>query len=481
MLNTSLTGSINIALTNITMKYAFLLKQMQTSSLFISDNAIDYSTILRDSTNYIRTISDTLTEIQSQVSSILDQLNQIIEPMDYGFYGAWSLSIFSIIIGMFGSVAVYFLKWRRLRFLLHCSWFLLGSLMCIGFLMSSIMMPLTIFSIEFCEMFDSILNNSTKYDKYDYLIPSEINPRLKTCIFGDGNMLQEFGINDQISQLDQLGSAYYKLKDISYSNINYSEILINQWSEYILNISNGVQTDAYDTSNNNAENALNYLNRYTDYTTKDSFQIGCQATADEWVFNQTKCKGTTLWVNDNKSPTELKGVNVCIGLYNFGSDMANNRYNTMGTCDKEIGTNAIKNFNSVKNYDDSRRITFNSLYKELYSLSIDNSDYNKRLIELNNTLFSGVGVWLNFIDLVSNPNSGIVTGLNCKFIKNNAQQTHNSLCLGLFVPIYLEVIFIITTSLLTFFTSFLTFLAAMRFSRSNDGRTLVETWNPDEK
>ena len=96
----------------------------------------------------------------------------------------WGFVILTSILAIFSIVAVSFFKLRRLRYILHVSWFFYSFQMSIGFFLCIVMIPMAIFSIETCEIFSVSLKNETKYNEYSKLLPSEIAFRFKDCLFG---------------------------------------------------------------------------------------------------------------------------------------------------------------------------------------------------------------------------------------------------------------------------------------------------------
>jgi len=60
--------------------------------------------------------------------------------------------------------------------------------MIIGFLYSTIMMPLTVIMFDFCGVFGGMLGDKTNFLSYDSLLSSSVSDNMVTCLFGSGNI-----------------------------------------------------------------------------------------------------------------------------------------------------------------------------------------------------------------------------------------------------------------------------------------------------
>lgn len=257
----------------------------------------------------------------------------------------WSFVILTSILAIFSIIAVSFFKLRRLRYFLHVAWFFYSFQMSIGFFLCVVMIPIAIFSIETCEIFSVSLKNETKYNDYSQLLPSEIAFRFKDCLFGQGEIMNQFGISESILKINEIGEPYYDLLNFNVSNLTKPTEKINEFITYVNQIRDGIISDSLSNENgdSNAENSLKNMNLWSDSTASGTFQLNCSATSDEWVFNTTSCKASNTLLESN-SATEFKGKSVCISFPVFDNDKASLRYDNLG-CSGDVSNKVKLNFN----------------------------------------------------------------------------------------------------------------------------------------
>lgn len=463
-----MTQSIDTQFQMTSVALSSALKTVYSTSKDVAANAQDISNTLNSSTDQIRTLYDSMKNYEDQINTNLEQPYDYIKQINTGFYVAWALNITAACMAIFGGIGVYLFKWTRMRFLLHCSWFLLSALMCIGFILSAVFIPFGIITIEGCDIFDEILTSPTKYAEYTTIIPSDINSKLTTCLFGSGNLLTEFGINNQVDQLDSISNSANNLSNINSNNysLSSSDLLIEKWRDTTNSLRYGLTADSDETDNNNSFVSMENFNKWSDFSVSASFQaVTCQETQDNWVFNYSNCTYTLQW-NSLNSATDLKGTQVCMQIYDFDTTSVDSRYSSLSsTCSSSVSENNIKYFTSLKTYDNSRRTLFSGISNSLTNLMTSNDNFNNKIMSFNQTIYNFLSNIQNFIGNVSDGNNGLINGFNCAFVRDLARESYNSMCVSFFTPIYLQTIFIATTSLLMFLTSLLAYLAGMRFGK----------------
>jgi hypothetical protein len=122
---------------------------------------------------------------------------------------------------------------------------------------------------------------------------------------------------------------------------------------------------------------------------------------------------------------------------------------------------------------------FDSLSADLSQLLKDLSSYNSKLAQFNKSMVDFGKKSEGFLQRVSEPDQGFVDSMNCKFMKEKWEEIYEYVCIEFFVPSYYQMIFVMTASLLIFFSSLVTYLSATRFPGRNDGRILIDTWSPN--
>lgn len=256
----------------------------------------------------------------------------------------WSFVILTSIIAIFSIIAVSFFKLKRFRYFLHAAWFFYSLQMTVGLFLCIIMIPIAIFSIETCEIFSVSLKNETKYNEYSKLLPSEIAFRFKDCLFNEGEIMNQFGLSESISKINDIGESYYDLLNFNASNLTKPTEIMNDVINLVNKIRDGVISDSLsnEIGDNNADISLKNLNLFSDFTSTGTFQFNCSATSDEWVFNTTTCKATNIFV-ESTSATELKGKPVCISFPVFDNEKASLRYDNLG-CNGDVSNKVNDNF-----------------------------------------------------------------------------------------------------------------------------------------
>jgi len=487
-----MTESIETQFQQTSVALSSALENVYSSSKSVADSADDISSVFNSSTQQISSIYNSLISYQGQIDSTLDTPNSYFIQINDGFYAAWSINIIAAIIGLVGAIGVYLFKWARLRILLHCSWCCMSLLMIIGFALSSIFVPVGIITMEACDLFNDIISSEAFYSEYTEIIPSDINSQFQTCLFGTGDLLSEFGISNQVDQMNNIYSALNNLTSLSSSmnmksnisnsssSINYSDTLINIWQNQTHALEYGLQKDSNYTDDNNSFISIQSFNEWSDYGSSGSLQaISCSYTQDNWVFNTSNCTYTTKWSNTS-SPTDQIGSQICIQIQDFDNAGANSRYSSMGNCSSSVSQNNLNYFGTLKNYDNSRRTLFSSLGNDLTNLKINNDYYNSELLSFNTTVFGFIKNITTFINSVSDPNNGLIAGFNCAFLRTTVRNSYNAMCVSLFIPVYLQIIFILTTSMLMFLMSLLAYLAGMRFGKLHK-QADVDTWGGESK
>lgn len=471
-----MTQAIETQFQNTTIPLSNALKSVYSSSKTVANSASDISSAMNSSTDQIRLMNDTLKTYEDDINSFLDYPYGYIQQINTGFYVAWSISITATLIGLIGGLGVYLFNWTRLRVLLHCSWCMLSGIMCIGFTLSSVFVPFGIITVEGCDIYSGIITSPTEYSKYTNLIPTDINIKLHTCLFGSGNLLREFGIEDQISQIDAISKSF---NSVNSTGLNFSKqsnnIVIESWRNNSENLKNGLLSDSSETDDNNSFVSLGNFRKWSDYTVSGSNQVStCSDTKDEWVFNSSNCTYSPIWSSSN-SATDLKGSTVCIQINDFDSSSINGRYGSMSSsCSSSVSENNIKYFNALKGYDQSRRTLFSGVSNSLTNLKASNEDFNSKLINYNQTSYNFLSQIKNLVGNVSDEKTGIVNGFNCAFFRRVVNDSYNSLCVSFFVPVYYQTIFIACTSLLMFLMSLLAYLGGMRFTKGRKSGDVLD-------
>ena len=93
------------------------------------------------------------------------------------------------------------------KYLLKTSWCVF-SLAALGlFVLSAIVIPVSIMAVETCEVFNDFITKEEKFDEYIGVFDEpDIHKNSKVCLFGKGNLMEEFGMNEVMNVFIDLGT-----------------------------------------------------------------------------------------------------------------------------------------------------------------------------------------------------------------------------------------------------------------------------------
>lgn len=79
------------------------------------------------------------------------------------------------------------------------------------------------------------------------------------------------------------------------------------------------------------------------------------------------------------------------------------------------------------------------------------------------------------LNSVSDPKTGLMAGLNCKFLRDNLRNIYNAFCIALVVPLSTLILLIGISSICMFFLSYFAYSAAMRLSKKPANNKAAKT------
>jgi len=91
--------------------------------------------------------------------SALDGAKSGTGALEAGIYFYLVLVMLGSGLAVAGIVFAFFLKCKKLRILMHCSWCLVSVLMIFGFVILMFLSPLSVVALEFCEIFNEIISS----------------------------------------------------------------------------------------------------------------------------------------------------------------------------------------------------------------------------------------------------------------------------------------------------------------------------------
>lgn len=129
---------------------------------------------------------------------------------------AFSLLIYSIVLGCVLSAAgvllVKLLKMKCCRFLMHFSWVFMSILMIFTFLFVAILRPVSVVSLEFCEIYNGLITVEADLDLYPDYVKDDLKENWKFCVFGGSDMAVKYNIKDQLSTINTVTDKFDEIK-----------------------------------------------------------------------------------------------------------------------------------------------------------------------------------------------------------------------------------------------------------------------------
>lgn len=356
--------------------------------------------------------------------------------------------------GMLGCCCSTMCHMPKCRFCSHLSWCGLIWFSMFIFLISIILVPVSIVLMETCDIANDALSSSASMKSYIGVAIDETNyNRLEVCLFQDGDINKLFNMTSGLSSIDAVTQSF---NQFNTSTLNGSLVITTE-SQYVNSVLNFAKDPIGDgvSDYSNPTYALKDLNLWSDYSVTSSNQAQhCSISQDRFVFQYSNCGDYTNHFSTTSTPNQNFTNKVCIDVADLGSSDARviSRYgvsfaNCTSVSNNDVGTSVaaiylaevrqlyeykndvVANFTQLltdyKNYDN-----FNTLYQTNLTLLA-----NKTTNDLKNKI-NGV------LSLVSDPNTGLIAGLNCTFLKRAADDIDNSLCV-VFIPAFYQLIILI--------------------------------------
>jgi len=307
-----------------------------------------------------------------------------------------------------------------------------------AFFLSIFFIPFSVVTFEICDIVHQVYTNKKFYNTISQL--DNFRNYTDICLYGDGNIIDQFNLaGSPIQQIQNLSKNIMKVNDYMADankyNLSSMFTTLYNWSNYTSNLAYGLTVDSAQTTDDNNMVAIASLNKYTDYQASGTQQTPCKEFLDQWVYNLTNCT-KTKW--SAGSPATYKvGSDVCIDISSFDSSNFSSRYPaTSCVTNPQMVTKTLSYLSSIKNYDIERRYLFNNITNDLFNLTNKNDVLTGKILNLNATIFSYLQIVLALAKNLSDPNSGIFTGINCSFISTEFGRLHDSICVCFLTYVY---------------------------------------------
>ena len=352
----------------------------------------------------------------------------------------------------------------------HLSWCALGLLMLLGFVLSTVALPLSVLLSEGCEVADKVIVNPTFFNEtFDKFIGTsnsnsqEAKSTIYRCLYGDGSVLGEFHIQNTLDQFNQIFTYLDETANLTeYVQQVPDSVTIPINQALISEFQTGLLPDAQIT--------VQDLLKLNALTNKNSNK--CTQVTDTWVLNSANCTssfGTVLTSADAanfnlNSPT-------CIGLDVWGNKDITQRYNTntfpTSSCENIGGTPAnlyLQNF--VNRFMTSRQevnTIFTQVSSDLDSVSARNAEFMTSVKNITNTFVPIINTTRTMYNALANPTDGLLANSNCTFIRESLYDIRDTMCVGFTASVFQTSIAMIVISFMSYFGMFSLFCLAKKF------------------
>ena len=308
------------------------------------------------------------------------------------------------------------------------------------FVYAFIYFTVTGLGVEACGLIDWILSNSSSFDQLTLVKQYPWATKFKDCLYSRGaNIDEQFNISGSIPDIVNIIQGVTNLS--SYMNKTYAKSQsIADLRAYLQAAVDGTQY-VYNSSSDdtNPSIAIENFNKWASYAVNESYQYStghCNVSLDEWRFDHANCTNpaATSLSSSFSSPQ-------CFSIPDSQYTDLNARYtNSFGGC--SLGTNGQDISTILESYFNSTKLHMNDVTTKFSNLD-DTLEFflASAVAPINSeaeilaapvaTLSQGLA---DLIHAFNNSEDGILTGLDCGFVKLVTSDIQDNFCLGFVVP-----------------------------------------------
>jgi len=432
----------------------------------MSSNLNDFKTQTSTFQNAINQAATQANDIGSNMKSSLnslkdsgDSVNGAGNALSSGATAVFAICLTFSLIAIISLVLVKFCNLKIFNKFAHISWCLLGLFTIFGFLMASILYPVSILAVEVCDIFNAILNDRPFLKKtFDsFSISTDVFKTIDTCFYGSGNILDQVGGVNQLSLLNSTVDQLNVVKQFNYSTNGLPKsIVIPIQKQYVAQFINGQAPDGQP-----AITDLATLNGQT--------SPGC--VKDTWYLNSANCSNNGQVISSTDAAGTNAGSQSCLGVVDSwggrGAGYTAATTTRYGTCPGTTTVNLLNNFVSSRNVAaDSTH--FGGIKTLLDTLDADNNLYMRSIEDMVQNFTKINDAISGIMSDLTDPNRGILTNVNCQFIKPNLNRIYDALCVGVITNMYQTSVVLIVLSFFTLFGTCFVFCVAKRALLTDD-------------
>lgn len=433
--------------------------EMNSNINSISQVSSSFQSAIDSAKSVAKSMSSSMTSALDSLKSTGTTVNSAGDGLNQGSTAVFAVTLTFGLIAIISLVLVKFCNLKIFNKFTHISWCLLGLFTILGFLLASILYPVSILAVEVCDLFSAILNDQTflKNTFSTFGLSSDIGDTLNTCIFGSGIILEKFGVADKLGLLNDTLNLLNKVS--SYTGTNAPDSIVIPIQQFYV----GQFIDGSAPDSQYMVTDLATLNGQT-----SSASCGMK---DKWYGNSKNCTSSDGTVFTAGSAAN-SGVNsaTCLGIWDSWSQRsgyaadASTRY---GTCPGAASATLLTGFvNSRKQAADNSH--FGKVQADLNTLQSDNGLF---MTELKSMLtgFSSIQTTISsIVSDLTDPTTGIISNANCQFIKPNLNRIYDALCVGVITNMYQTSVVLIVLSFFTLFGTCFIFCVAKRALLTDD-------------
>lgn len=443
---------------------ATLATQMNDNLGDIDAQAGNFQSAIDSATNLATDMSKSMSDALDSLSSTGEQINSGGNGANSGVTAIFGVTLAFSLIAIISMVLVKFCNIKLFNKCAHVSWCFLGLFTILGFLLASILYPVSIVSVGLCDVFNSLLNDRTVLQNTfkTFSLDGSIGDTIDTCFYAEKkSILEKFGITDKIGLLNETLSYLDQVNQfVPGSNVPDSLVIpVQQF--LVTQLTEGTMVDS--------SNTLDDLTALNAYTTSPS---GC-SIRDTWLLNSANCttsQGTKLTATDGA--TTNSGSATCIGMYDawlpratYSADTSARYSAPLASCN---GPTVITFVNSFINNRDQAKTLFTEIQGRLTDISDANADFMTKVRSFTDR-FTNVNTTINTISSqLLDPNTGILSNAECGFIRTSLNRVYDALCVGIITTLYQTSVVLIVLSFFSLFGTFFIFCVAKRALIQND-------------
>jgi len=470
--NTSVCGMMNL---EVVLKNQTVCGGTSTSSTSVNTIQASASSIksaVSTGASQIGGIVTSMVSAQSSLGSTMTSGRQYIQYFNIGLNAIYAVAVACSALAVGSILLIQFCKVVQLNCFLYFACFFLCIFMILGFLLSSILFPVSVIFMQTCDVINTLLNVNGTLGNFNQ-ISANSSTYLSTCLYGDGDIIGNL-TNGQLGSLTTLSASIAQVAPF-FPNSNTTSITIPLWNFFVKQYIAGTASTSLNPLPGYPIAANITLNSDVNYNFPQSTQasVNCKQTIDVIQLSSVNCTaGTTILKTTDPAGTYLS-TGACIGIADFSAAQSTitNRYsspNPFLTCSSSLGTTIASTYTALTAHYNSVNSGFNAMLS-------DNTIGLGNLNSLDNTLSQAIWALTapiqqmnttvgQVLAYINDPVIGLVPNLNCTIIGNGLQRFYNDMCVGLVTSFYQASLVLVIASIFCFLGTLFLFCLAKRMN-----------------